>query len=90
MSFFNSSQNIQSQNVLSRCKNFLIRLSLGGYRTFAVHHEESLVPVFFKFSIDHSLDNIESGKNSYCFRKNLDPRVCSKPVIVIYFSILFC
>ena len=27
---------------------------------------------FFKFSIDHSLDNIESGKNSYCFRKNLE------------------
>ena len=58
--------------MLSRCKNFLIHLSLGGYRIFAVLHEESLVPVFFKFSIDHSLDNIESGKNSYCFRKNLE------------------
>ena len=58
--------------MLSRCKNFLIHLSLGGYRIFAVLHEESLVPVFFKFSIDHSLDNIKSGKNSYCFRKNLE------------------
>lgn len=58
--------------MLSRCKNFLIHLSLGGYRIFAVHHEEGLVPVFFKFSIDHSLDNIESGKKSYCFRKNLE------------------
>ena len=58
--------------MLSRCKNFLIHLSLGGYRIFAVLHEESLVPVFFKFSIDHSLDNIESGKNSYCFRKSLE------------------
>ena len=58
--------------MLSRCKNFLIHLSLGGYRIFAVLHEESLVPVFFKFSIDHSLDNIESAKNSYWFRKNLE------------------
>ena len=76
-----------------KCKNFLFHKLLSGYRTFAVHHEESLVPMFFKFSIDHLLDNIKSGKNSYCFRKNLEKVLNFGPKSLyetFYFSILFC
>ena len=44
-----------------------------GYRTFAVHHEKSLVPAFFKVSIsDHLFVNLESGKIKYCFGKSLE------------------
>jgi len=43
-----------------------------GYRTFAVHHEKSLVPAFFKVSIsDHLFVNLKSGKIKYCFGKSL-------------------
>ena len=38
-------------------------------RTFAAHHEKSLVPAFFKVSIDHLFDNLESGKRNYWFGK---------------------
>ena len=37
---------------------------------FAAHHENSFVPAFFKVSIDHLCDNLESGKRNYCFQKN--------------------
>ena len=37
---------------------------------FALHHEKSFVPAFFKVSIDHLFDNLESGKRNYCFQKN--------------------
>ena len=40
-----------------------------GYRTFAVHHQKSLIPVF---SIDHIFVNLESGKMKYCFGKRLE------------------
>ena len=33
-----------------------------GYCTFAVHHERSLVPAFFKMSIDHLFNNLQSGE----------------------------
>ena len=41
-----------------------------GYRTFAVRHEKSLVPAFFKVSIDHLFVFLE--KKVYCFRKSLE------------------
>ena len=43
-----------------------------GYRTFAVRHEKSLVPAFFKVSIDHLFVFLVSGKKVYCFRKSLE------------------
>ena len=44
-----------------------------GYRTFALHHEKSLVPAFFKVSIDHLfVYNLEFGKMKYCFGKSLE------------------
>ena len=39
-----------------------------GYCTFA----ESLVPAFFKVSIDHLCDNLESLRINYCFGKSLE------------------
>ena len=39
--------------------------------TFAVHIKKSLVLVFFKASLDHLLDDPESGKRNYCFGKGL-------------------
>ena len=41
---------------------------------FAVHHEKSLLPVFFRVFIDHLFVNLEpeSGKTKYyCFGKSL-------------------
>ena len=50
-----------------------------------VHHEKSLVPGFFKVSVDHLSGNLESGKVNYCFGKKgwkkpriLDPKICMK------------
>ena len=40
-----------------------------GYRTFAVRHEKSLVPAFFKVSIDHLFVFLVSGKKSVLFWK---------------------
>ena len=31
---------------------------------FAAHHEKSFVPAFFKVSVDHLFDNLESGKRN--------------------------
>lgn len=42
---------------------------LRSYRTFVVHHEKSLVPAFFKVSVYHLCDNLESVKRIYCFGK---------------------
>ena len=42
------------------------------YRTFPIHHEKTLVPAFFKVSIDHLFGNLESGKIKYCFGKSLE------------------
>ena len=52
------------------------------YCTFAVHHEKSLVPAFFKISIDHLFVNLESGKIKYCleevWKKSwiVNPKIC--------------
>ena len=44
-----------------------------GYRTFAVHHEKSLVPAFSKVSIDYLFVFLVSEKKKvYCFRKSLE------------------
>ena len=40
-----------------------------GYRTFAVHHEKSLVPAFSKVSIDHLFVFLVSEKKSILFWK---------------------
>ena len=43
------------------------------YCTFVVHHEKSLIPEFFKVSVDHLFDNLDSVKRMYCFgKKNLE------------------
>ena len=34
-----------------------------------VRHEKSLVPGFFKVSVDHLSGNLESGKVNYCLGK---------------------
>ena len=36
---------------------------------YSVHHEKGSVHVFFKVSIDHLFDDLESGKRNYCFGK---------------------
>ena len=41
---------------------------LRGYGTFVVNHEKTLVLAFFKVSVDHLFDNVESAK-IYCFGK---------------------
>ena len=38
---------------------------------FAAHHGKSFVPVFFKVSIDHLFDNLESRKINNCFGKKV-------------------
>ena len=40
-----------------------------GYYTFAVHHERSLVPAFFKISIDHLSDNLQSKNKLMLWKK---------------------
>ena len=40
-------------------------------RTFAVHHEESFVPVFCKVYIDYLFDNLQSGKRNCSFEKKV-------------------
>ena len=42
---------------------------LRSYCTFVVHYEKILVPAFFKVSVDHLFDNLESVKRIYCFGK---------------------
>ena len=37
--------------------------------TFAACHEKSIVPVYFKVSVDQLFDNLESRKRTCCFRK---------------------
>ena len=34
-----------------------------------MHHEKSLVPVFFKVSVYHLFGEVESRKINYCFRR---------------------
>ena len=43
-------------------------------RLCAARHVKSFVPVsvFFKVSVDHLFDNLESGKRNYCFGKSLE------------------
>ena len=36
---------------------------------FALHHERSFVPAFFKVSFDDLFDNLDSAKINYCFGK---------------------
>ena len=36
---------------------------------FAAHHEKSFVPAFFKVSIDHLFDNLESEKEIIVLEK---------------------
>ena len=40
-------------------------------RTFQAHYEKSFLR-FLKVSIDHLIDNLESGKRNYCFGKSLE------------------
>ena len=50
--------------------------------SFAAHHEQSFVFVFFKVSNDHLFDNPESGKEILIFvfkNKTLDPKICTNP-----------
>ena len=55
---------------------------------FAVHHEKKLCSCFFKVTIDHLFDNLESGKRNYCLGKKsgnsveliLEQRIYMHPV----------
>ena len=53
--------------------------------TFAVHHKKSLVLVFFKASLDHLLDDPESGKRIIVLEKVWEkswvwnPKICTNP-----------
>ena len=51
-----------------------ILLNLARTSTFAAHHEKSFVPEFFKVSVDHLFDNLESGKrnNKFFGKKSLE------------------
>ena len=44
---------------------------LRSYCTFVVHYEKILVPAFFKVSVDHLFDNLESVKRIYYFGKKI-------------------
>ena len=60
-----------------------IVFNIGG--RFATHHEKRFVPAFSR-SIDHLMDNFESGKRNYCFGtslekvSNFDPKICTNPL----------
>ena len=41
-----------------------ILLNLAHTSTFAAHHDKSFVPAFFKVSVDHLFDNLESEKRN--------------------------
>ena len=45
---------------------------LRGYTTFVVNHEKTLVPAFFKVSVDHLFDNLESVKKIIVLEKSLE------------------
>ena len=53
-----------------------ILLNLAHTSTFAAHHEKSFVPAFFKVSVDHLFDNLESGKRN---NKLFGKKVWKKP-----------
>ena len=59
----------QSYNTCFRSETFSVRsgqVLVNLVRMFAAHKEKSFVSPFFKVSVDHRSDNLESGK-SYCF-----------------------
>ena len=46
---------------------------VGQYSISPARHVQSFVPVFFfKVSVDHLFDNLESGKRNYCFGKSIE------------------
>ena len=49
---------------------FIKSYSIRAY--FAAHHGKSFVPAFFKVSIDHLFNKLESGKRNYCFGKKME------------------
>ena len=55
----------------------------------AAHHEKSFVPAFFKVSIDHLFDNLESEKEIIVLEKKpriLDPKICTNPTLCLIAS----
>ena len=49
---------------------FIKSYSIRAY--FAAHHGKNFVPAFFKVSIDHLFNKLESGKRNYCFVKKME------------------
>ena len=77
--FFKATTSVILQQVLyeSHCFCFdQILLNLAHTSTFVAHHEKSFVPAFFKVSIDHLFDNLESGKRN---NKLFGKKVWKKP-----------
>ena len=65
--FFKATTSVILQQVLYESHFFCfdqILLNLAHTSTFAAHHEKSFVPAFFKVSVDHLFDNLESGKRN--------------------------
>ena len=78
-------------NFLNLDKVCNIEISSGKLFIFAAHHESSWKKLcscdFFKVSIDHLFENLESGKRNHCFGKKvwekswvLHPKTCTNPV----------
>ena len=77
--FFKATTSVILQQVLYESYFFCfdqILLNLARTSTFAAHHEKSFVPAFFKVSIDHLFDNLESGKRN---NKLFGKKVWKKP-----------
>ena len=77
--FFKATTSVILQQVLYESHFFCfdqILLNLARTSTFAAHHEKSFVPAFFKVSVDHLFDNLESGKRK---NKLFGKKVWKKP-----------
>ena len=56
-------------------KGFTSEIFFVFVKSYSILHgcqRKSFIPVFFKVSIDHLFDNLESEKVNYCFGKGLE------------------
>ena len=73
--FFSKLQQVLYESHFFFCFDQIL-LNLAHTSTFAAHHEKSFVPAFFKVSVDHLFDNLESGKRN---NKLFGKKVWKKP-----------
>ena len=67
----NSLENVDEvlSSFFSKLQQVLLKWNL--VHTFA-EYEKGFVPAYFKVSINHLFDNLESGKRDYCLEKSME------------------